>query len=86
MREYVFRTNVSILTATCLIVSLGSLRFSLHKTLKLGLFLLESGIFENCCVILFQSDVISIAKTENQFWAAPSSAVWITAVHLRISF
>ena len=29
---------------------------------------------------LFQSDFNSIIKTENHFWAAPSSVVWVKAV------
>ena len=35
---------------------------------------------------LFQSDFISIGKTENHFWAAPSSVVWIKAVRLCIQY
>ena len=33
LSEYTFLTNVSIFTSSCLIVSLGSLRISLHNTL-----------------------------------------------------
>ena len=33
LSEYAFRTDVSVFTASCLIVSFGSLRISLHKTL-----------------------------------------------------
>ena len=33
LSEYAFRTNVSILTASCLFVSFDCLRISLHKTL-----------------------------------------------------
>ena len=60
-----FLTNVSIPTAR--IVSFGIVRFSLHETLWYCLFLSESTIFGNSCVIFFQSDFISIAKTENYF-------------------
>ena len=50
------------------------------------LFLSESNIFENFCVILFQSDLLSVGKTEYHFWAAPSSVVWIRAVRLCVPF
>ena len=84
LSEYAFRTNVSILNASCLIVSFSILRISLHKTIWCCLFPSESNVFENSCVNLFQSDFIFIGKTENPFWAAPSSAVWIKAVRLCI--
>ena len=35
---------------------------------------------------LFQSDFMSIGSTENHFWAAPSSVVYINAVRLCIQF
>ena len=80
IREYTSLTKVSIVTASCLIVSFGILRISLHKILWCCLFLSGSNFFENSCVNLFQSDLLSIGKTENHFWGAPSSVVWIRAV------
>ena len=53
MSEYAFQNRVSVLTASCLFVSFGSLRISLNKTLQGCLFLSESNIFENSCVNLF---------------------------------
>ena len=84
IRGIYFSNECSNLTASCLIVSFGILRFSLHKTLWCCLFLSESNIFRSSCVNLFQSDLISIGKIENHFWAAPSSVVWIRAVRLCI--
>ena len=49
-------------------------------------FFSESNIFENSCVNLFQSDFISLGKTENHFCTAPSRVVWIRAVRLCIQF
>ena len=54
-------TKVSILTASCLNLLLGSLRISLHRSLS------GSNIFENLLVNLFHSDLMSIGKTENRF-------------------
>ena len=45
-----FLTNFSFLTASCLIVSFGILRISLHKILWCCLFFTESNIFEVSCV------------------------------------
>ena len=59
---------------------------SLHKNFRCCLFLLESNLFKNSCVNLFQSDLNSIGKFEYHFWAAPSSVVWIRAVRLCIQF
>ena len=43
-------------------------------------------LFESSCVNLSQSNLMSKTKTENLFWAAPSSVVWIRAVRLCIQF
>ena len=84
MSEYASRTSVSILTASCLIVSLGNLQFSLHKSLRCCLFLSDSIIFENSCVSLFQSDFISLGKTEiifglrHQVWFGLKLCVYVS--------
>ena len=67
LRKYAFGTRVSILTASYFIASFESLRISLPKTLWSCLFFSESNSFENFCVNCFQSDLKSIARTENHF-------------------
>ena len=62
-----FLTKISSLTASCFIVSLRRLRILLHRTLGRCLFLSESNIFENSPVNLFQSDLMSISRTEKSF-------------------
>ena len=61
MREYAFPFNVSIVTASCFNVSLGSLRILLHRTLWCCSFISESNIFEKSCVNLFLSELMSIS-------------------------
>ena len=84
--EYAFLTSVSILSASVLIVLFGILQFSMHKNFGVVCFFSESNAFENSGMKLTQSDLLSIGKTENQFWAAPSNVVWIRDVHLCIQF
>ena len=62
LSEYAFPTSVSILTANCFIVSFGSLRISLHKTLWCCSFLSESNLFENSSVNLLQFVLYLLVK------------------------
>ena len=62
-----FYYEVSFLAASCFIVSLKSLRISLQKIFWFYLFLSESNILENSWVNRFQSDLISIGRTEKLF-------------------
>ena len=73
IREYAFRTKASTLTVSCFLLSRWALRISLHKTLWCYLFLSETNHFENSCVNCFQSDFISIGRSQNLFSASPSS-------------
>ena len=57
-REFRFRTRVSSLTAMFFIVSFGSLRVSFFSESK--------KVFENACINLFQSCLISVGKTEGR--------------------
>ena len=70
-----FRTMVSILTASCFTVLFGSLRFLLHKILGCYLFFSESNIFENFWVNCFQTNLVFNGRAENCFCAAPTSVV-----------
>ena len=60
-----FYYKVSFLAASCFIVSLKSLRISAKTWFYL--FLSESDNFENSWLCRFQSDLISIGRTENFF-------------------
>ena len=78
----VFRFLLRVLKSFHLVVY----EFHCIKFFDVVCFFSESNIFENSRVNLFQSDFICIGKTENHFWAAPSSVVCNIGERLCIQF
>ena len=56
------------------------------KLFNIVCFLVNQNFVESFCVKRFQSDFISIGNIENNFWAVPSSMVYIRALRLWILF
>ena len=74
------------LVQVALLFRLVVYEFHYIKLFDVSLFISKLFIFENSCVHLLQFDFVSKGRTENHFWAAPSSVVWIKAVRLCIQF